>query len=88
MSQSYNPHTAVTLWVWAPPRSLTTTWGITVVFFSSGYLDVSVPRVRLPAYAGISRLQRDGLPHSDICGSIRVCQSPQLIAAYHVLLRL
>ena len=31
--------------VWAPPISLATTLGITVVFFSSGYLDVSVPRV-------------------------------------------
>ena len=33
--------------VWAPPISLATTLGITVVFFSSGYLDVSVPRVPL-----------------------------------------
>ena len=33
-------------------------------------------------------LQYSGLPHSDICGSHRVCQSPQLFAAYHVLLRL
>ena len=31
---------------------------------------------------------RIGLPHSEICGSIRICQSPQLIAAYHVLHRL
>ena len=33
--------------VWASPISLATTLGITVVFFSSGYLDVSVPRVPL-----------------------------------------
>ena len=33
--------------VWASPISLATTFGITVVFFSSGYLDVSVPRVPL-----------------------------------------
>ena len=26
-----------TYMVWAPPRSLAATWGITVVFFSSGY---------------------------------------------------
>ena len=26
-------------------------------------------------------------PHSDICGSIDICSSPQLIAACHVLLR-
>ena len=29
-----------------------------------------------------------GLLHSDICGSIRACQSPQLFAAYRVLRRL
>ena len=47
MSQSYNPGIAATTPVWADPRSLATTSGITLVFFSSGYLDVSVPRVRL-----------------------------------------
>jgi hypothetical protein len=45
MLRSYNPGLAVTNPVWAPPRSLATTWGIIVIFFSSGYLDVSVPRV-------------------------------------------
>lgn len=44
-SWSYNPAPAVTGAVWANPRSLATTNGITIVFFSSGYLDVSVPRV-------------------------------------------
>ena len=34
--------------VWAVPRSLATTGGIMVIFFSCGYLDVSVPRVGLP----------------------------------------
>ena len=29
-----------------------------------------------------------GLPHSDICGLTVICTSPQLVAAYHVLLRL
>ncbi len=29
-----------------------------------------------------------GLPHSDICGSMCICHSPQLFAACHVLLRL
>jgi hypothetical protein len=33
-------------------------------------------------------VNRDGLPHSDICGSSLVCSSPQLIAALHVLHRL
>jgi hypothetical protein len=34
---------------WAAPRSLVATEGISVDFFSSGYLDISVPRVR-PAW--------------------------------------
>ena len=45
IAQSYNPNNAETLLVWAVPRSLATTSGITIVFFSSGYLDVSVPLV-------------------------------------------
>ena len=30
----------------------------------------------------------DGFPHSDICGSLVICTSPQLFAAYHVFRRL
>ena len=47
---------------------------------------------QFPAFA--SRIFLDdgiapaGLPHSDICGSMRICRSPQLFAACHVLLRL
>ena len=40
---------------------------------------------RAPRGVGIAP---DGLPHSDICGSKRICRSPQLFAACHVLLRL
>src|SRR6476661_8843297 len=86
MSWSYNPGRAVTLPVWANPRSLTTTYGITFVFFSSAYLDVSVQRVCPPI--GVIHLQCIGLPHSGIAGSIRVCRSPALFAAYHAFLRL
>ena len=43
--QSYNPAAAETATVWANPRSIASTWGITIVLFSTGYLDVSVPRV-------------------------------------------
>ena len=71
---------------WATPLSLATTYGITIVLFSSGYLDVSVLRVILSR--DMSGLQPDGLPHSDIYGSTLVCNSPQLFAAYHVLRRL
>ena len=44
---SYNPGSAVTDPVWALPLSLATTRGITIVFSSSAYLDVSVQQVRL-----------------------------------------
>ena len=77
--------------VWALPVSLAATPGITVVFFSSGYLDVSVHRVPFPTLwigVGIRRLFLRGFPHSDICGSLDICSSPQLFAAYHVFLRL
>ena len=43
----YNPDDAATSPVWAVPLSLATTRGITVVFSSSAYLDVSVQQVRL-----------------------------------------
>ena len=46
MSRPYNPARAETRSVWAAPLSLAATGGITLVFSSSGYLDVSVPRVR------------------------------------------
>ena len=36
----------------------------------------------------VDGLQPSGFPHSDTCGSIRVCQSPQIFAAYRVLPRL
>ena len=44
---SYNPEAALTAPVWALPLSLATTRGITIVFSSSAYLDVSVQQVRL-----------------------------------------
>ena len=46
ISQSYNPKTAATVLVWALPLSLAATHRITIVLLSSGYLDVSVHRVR------------------------------------------
>lgn len=47
MLWSYNPGYALTCPVWAVPLSLATTCGITVVFSSYAYLDVSVQRVRV-----------------------------------------
>ena len=48
LCRSYYPARAVTRAVWAPPVPLAATPGITFVFFSSAYLDVSVQRVRTP----------------------------------------
>ena len=77
--------------VWPLSISLAATLEIEFSFFSSGYLDVSVHRVPLHTlwigvwmYEGFSY----GFPHSDICGSMDICSSPQLFAAYHVLHRL
>ena len=79
------------LLVWPLPLSLATTSGISFDFSSSGYLDVSVPQVPL-AYLFIQYTIHGSspwvFPHSEICGSKLICSSPQLIAAYHVLLRL
>ena len=77
--------------VWALPLSLAATYGITFVFFSSGYLDVSVHRVPLHTLwigVWIHEVSSCGFPHSDICGSMDICSSPQLFAAYHVFHRL
>ena len=59
----------------AAPRSLAATKGISVDFFSYGYLDVSVPLVCL--YNLCIQLQiplSGGFPHSDICGYNAFCQ--------------
>ena len=84
---SYNPARAWTRAVWATPRSLATTWGITFVFSSWGYLDVSVPPVRPNLKVG-GGLVPAGLPHSGIRGSKAICASPRLFAAYRALPRL
>ena len=61
------------------------------IFFSSGYLDVSVHRVPFHTlWIGVwmTGVLPAGFPHSDICGSMDICSSPQLFAAYHVRHRL
>ena len=77
--------------VWPLSLSLAATHEIDVSFSSSGYLDVSVHRVPFHTlwigvwiYEGCSYR----FPHSDICGSLDICSSPQLFAAYHVFHRL
>ena len=83
----YNPARASTPAVWALPLSLAATRGVTVVFLSSDYLDVSVRRVGFP-HGGMARLQRAGLPHSDTRGSRAARASPRIFAACRVLHRL
>ena len=77
--------------VWPLPLSLATTRGISFDFSSSGYLDVSVPRVP-HAYLCVQYTLHDSsscvFPHSDISGSKLICSSPKLFAACHVLRRL
>ena len=77
--------------VWALPLSLAATQGIDVSFSSSGYLDVSVPRVPLHMlwiHIWMTEVRSAGFPHSEISGSMDICSSPKLIAAYHVFHRL
>ena len=77
--------------VWPLPLSLATTRGISVDFFSSRYLDVSVPgvpRIDLWIQSMLHGSSPCVFPHSEICGSKLICSSPQLIAACRVLHRL
>ena len=83
------PQHARTL-VWALPGSLAATSGIDVSFSSSGYLDVSVHRVPfLTLWIGvrITEVCSVRFPHSEISGSMGICPSPKLFAAYHVFHR-
>ena len=76
---------------WADPISLAATFGISVDFFSSPYLDVSVHRVpsaQLWIHCTVTEGCSAGFPHSDISGSMDICSSPKLFAAYHVFHRL
>ena len=62
-----------------------------VSFSSSGYLDVSVHRVPfLTLWIGvrITEVCSVRFPHSEISGSMGICPSPKLFAAYHVFHRL
>ena len=77
--------------VWALSLSLAATQEIDVSFSSSGYLDVSVPRVPsvyLWIQYTVTEVCSAGFPHSDIRGSLDICSSPRLFAAYHVFRRL
>ena len=85
------PHGARTM-VWPLSISLAATLEIDKFSFSSSpYLDVSVQAVPFHTlWIGVWMHEgcSCGFPHSDICGSVDICSSPQLFAAYHVFLRL
>ena len=71
--------------------SLAATLEIDVSFSSSWYLDVSVPRVPdvwLCIHHTTTEVCSARFPHSEIHGSLVICTSPWLFAAYHVFLRL
>ncbi len=74
----------------AVPRSLAATKGISVDFSSSGYLDVSVPRVRLyTLWIQVQiPLKEVGFPIRKSPDQSLFADSPRLIAGYHVLHRL
>ena len=77
--------------VWAFSISLAATLEIDFSFSSSGYLDVSVHRVpglNLWIQLRSTKVCFVRFPHSEICGSMNICFSPQLFAAYHVFHRL
>ena len=78
--------------VWPLSISLAATLEIEKFSFSSSpYLDVSVQAVPLHTlWIGVWMYEvcSYGFPHSDICGSMDICSSPQLFAAYHVFHRL
>ena len=76
---------------WALPRSLATTKGISVDFFSCRYLDVSVPRVRLPRPMDSVKgywLAPVGFPIRTSPDQSLVADSPKLFAGSNVLHRL
>ena len=79
----YNPAGASTPAVWARPRSLAATCGVILIFPSSGYLDVSVPRAG-PALA-VPRGLRGGFSHWGIRTSMALSASVRLFAALRAL---
>ena len=72
--------------VWAIPRSLAATDGVSFDFLSSGYLDVSVPRVG--SSCEVTRLREPGFPIRTSSDHSVLARSPRLFAGSYVLHRL
>ena len=88
LSRAFHYHT---IGFRAGPLSLAATQGISVDFFSSGYLDVSVPRVRscnLCIQLQVPALRQVGFPIRKSSDQSLFADSPKLIAGYYVLHRL
>ena len=95
--KSHNPKHATpagyhTCLVWPLPRSLATTNGITVVFSSCGYWDVSLPHVpfQRSMYSNVDNLDLSklGFPIRKSPDQSLIADSPRLFAGFYVLLRL
>ena len=87
-SRSYNPTGAGTPMVWATPRSLATTGGITFCFLFLRVLRCFSSPGSPPCTAWMAVRQTAGLPHSGIRGSTVACTSPRLFAACRAFHRL
>ncbi len=75
------PSTPARRRVWAGPRSLAATWGVAVAFLSSGYLDVSVHRVRSVGLCIQPTVRRIGCPSGSGC-PIRVSRDQRLVGSF------
>ena len=73
--------------VWAPPRSLATTDGISVISVPRGTEMFQFPRCPPRLTARCPGMTRSGFPHSGISGSTLVGSSPEPFVAYHALRR-
>ena len=91
---SATPEHIATSWFGLFRVSLATTCGISVDFFSSPYLDVSVQAVPRAYTIGFMYALTTGMNSCRVSPFVTspditlICSSPRLFAAYHVLLRL
>ena len=87
-SRSYNPAGTGIPAVWALPRSLATTGGITFCFLFLWVIRCFSSPGSPPRSARMTVRQTAGLPHSGTPGSKTACVSPGLFAACRALRRL
>ena len=88
ISRPYNPARTGIRTVWALPRSLATTGGITFCFLFLWVLRCFSSPGSPPPSGRMAVRQTAGLPHSGIRGSTVACTSPRLFAACRALHRL